>query len=923
MVQHKDYSKTLNLPQTDFPMRGNLPQKEPLIIENWMNSKIYEKMRDKNKGNKKFVMVDGPPYANDPLHIGHVLNKVLKDIIIKYKNMKGFHAEFVPGWDCHGLPIEHKVIKALGKERQSKSKKEIRTLCRQEALKWVDSQKKQFIRWGILAEWDRPYLTLSPNYEAEEVREVGRILKNKVFYRGQKPVFWCPTLKTALADTEVEYKDHQSPSIYVRFEFTSESLKQLQLDSPASLVIWTTTPWTIPANYGVCFHPDFEYGVFDSDHGKLVLAVRLQSDFESQTGIQLSGPTKVLQGREFERLEAKHPFMDRKSLIILGTHVTLDAGTGCVHTAPAHGLDDYNVAIKYDLPVVSPVDEGGVYTSDFADMQGTHIFKANKILVERMKQSGHLVHESQLTHSYPHNWRSKTPLIYRATPQWFIGVDKESFNIRKKALKSIEEDIQFFPSWGKARLQSMVESRPDWCLSRQRIWGVPIPVFYCDSCGEALLNEEVIERIACKMEEGEGIEEYFEAPKGSFTQGFKCLSCGSQDFTASQDIMDVWFDSGVCHAAVQDKEDGLHTPADIYLEGSDQHRGWFQTSLLSSLASKGRPPYKALVTHGFVNDEKGHKMSKSLGNAIDPQKIIQQSGAEILRLWVSYEDYGQDVKVGPEIFKRVSETYRRIRNTMRFMLGVVPQVSKDQSLEDQLLDFKQLDVLDQWALHSFNQFIREVTGHYDDFSFYKVYHKVNQFFTVQLSATYLDIVKDRLYCDSSSSLKRRSSETAIYFIVQDMTKIIAPILSFLAEEVHDHGPLEKAQKAQSIWLESFPEFNSHWEFKQSFEDMEFLLDLRSKVTKKLENLRKSKEIGSSLEAQVHLSLEGKQFQRAKKYEAHLNELFIVSSVCLTEGSSVLEVSRFNGKKCERCWKFYLELYDDQSEICQRCHQVIS
>ena len=920
-MQQKDLSKTLNLPKTEFPMRGNLPQKEPLIIERWMHSQIYEKMRDKNKGNKKFVMPDGPPYANDPLHIGHVLNKVLKDIVIKYKNMKGFHAEYIPGWDCHGLPIEHKVTKALGKKNQFKSKKEIRDLCRQEALKWVEYQKKQFIRWGVLAEWDRPYLTLSPSYEAEEVREIGRILKNKVFYRGQKPVFWCPTLKTALADTEVEYQDHESPSIYVRFELTKESLNKLHLDSPTSIVIWTTTPWTLPANYGICLHPDFEYGIFNSSHGKLIIAVQLQSNFESQTQIQLSEPEQIFRGSQFERLEAEHPFINRQSVIILGTHVTLEAGTGSVHTAPAHGIDDYNVAIKYDLPMTSPVDEGGVYTSDFAEMQGIHIFKANKILIEKMKTSGHLLHESLLTHSYPHNWRSKTPLIYRATPQWFINVDQENFNIRKKALKSIEEDIQFFPPWGKTRFRAMVENRPDWCLSRQRIWGVPIPVFYCDSCGEALLREEIIERIACQMEEGEGIEEYFEAPKGTFTQGFTCSNCESQDFTASQDIMDVWFDSGVCHATVQDKEEGLHTPADIYLEGSDQHRGWFQTSLLSSLASKGKAPFKALVTHGFVNDEKGRKMSKSLGNVTDPQKIIQQSGADILRLWVSHEDYSQDVKVGPEIFKRVSETYRRIRNTMRFMLGVVHQVSPDQLLEP-----KQLDILDQWILHSFNQLTKEVTTYYDEFKFYKVYHKVNQFFTVQLSATYLDIIKDRLYCDSSSSLKRQSSETVIYFIVQDMTKILAPILSFLAEEVHDYWPQGKSKKSQSIWLESFPEFHPHREFKQSFEDMEFLLDLRSEVTKNLEDLRKSKEIGSNLEAQVELSLEGECFQRAQKYKTFLDELFIVSAVHLTKNPRSIKVSRFDGKKCERCWKLYPELTHQESfssNICQRCYQVIS
>ena len=914
--KQEGFSKTLNLPVTEFPMRASLAEKEPLMIKKWTDKKIYEQIIAKNKGQKKFVMPDGPPYANGSIHVGHVLNKVLKDIVIKYKNMQGFHAEFIPGWDCHGLPIELKVTKELGDKRKDKTKKDIRELCRKEAKTWVEHQREQFIRLGIIADWQNPYLTLDPQYEAEEVRELGRILKNNILYRGQKPVFWCPTLQTALADTEVEYKDIESPSIYVKFDLTDESLKALSISSKASVVIWTTTPWTIPANYGVVFHPDFEYGLYETEKGPIIIATKLSEAFEAKTSIKLSEPKKTFQGKDFDRLEARHPFIDRKSLLMNGTHVTLEAGTGCVHTAPAHGLDDYNVGQKYDLPMESPVDEGGLYNENFMPMKGVHIWKANKLLVEQMKESGHLIHFSTFTHSYPHNWRSKTPLIYRATPQWFVSVDDEKFNVRKMALKSIEEDIKFYPAWGKARLKSMVENRPDWCLSRQRIWGVPIPVFYCDSCGEALINEQIINRVADQMERGQGIEEYFEASKNHFTKGHKCSSCGGEDFTASEDILDVWFDSGVCHSAVQDRREGLHTPADIYLEGSDQHRGWFQTSLLSSLASKGIPPYKALVTHGFANDEKGHKMSKSLGNTVDPQKVIKDSGAEILRLWVAYEDYGQDVTVGPEIFKRVSETYRRIRNTMRFFLGVVGDVQASD-----LLPVKDLDFMDRWALHQFNQLIKDVTVSYDNFNFYKVYHSLNQFFTVQLSATYLDILKDRLYCDGKDSLRRKSSITVMYHMTRELTKMMAPILSFLSDEVYDYLP---GEKKDSIWLEAFPKPNDSWVFDSESEDFKGILALRSEVTKKLEDLRRDKTIGSSLEAKVTLTLSGSDYALAKKYHQHLDEIFIVSQVELVEGPVQILAIKYEGQKCERCWKIYDQLSSKpgHSNICQRCSEAV-
>ncbi|MCO5113038.1 MAG: isoleucine--tRNA ligase [Bdellovibrionaceae bacterium] len=915
-TEKENYSKTLKLPETEFPMRGDLPKREPEILKKWEEKKQYQKMIAKNKGKTKFVFHDGPPYANGDIHLGHVLNKVLKDIVVKYKNMQGFHTEFIPGWDCHGLPIEHKVSKELGEKRKDKTKKDIRALCRAEAQKWVGIQRDQFKRLGILADWEDPYLTLHPNYEAEEVRELGRMLKNKVLYRGEKPVFWCPTLQTALADTEVEYRDHKSPSIYVKFEIAEESLKALGLPAKTSVVIWTTTPWTLPANFGISFHPDFEYAYFDSSVGPIVIAKELKEAFEKATETTLGDVKKTFKGTEFENLKALHPFLDRTSLFVLGQHVTLDAGTGCVHTAPGHGVDDYNVGLKYGLPVFSPVDEAGNYTEEYPEMQGQNIFKANPVIIEKLKESGHLIHVSYFTHSYPHNWRSKTPLIYRATPQWFIRVDDEKFNIRQKALQSIENEIAFVPAWGQARLKAMVENRPDWCISRQRIWGVPIPVFFCDSCNEALVKEDIINDIADKMEKGQGIEEYFEAPKGTFTKGHTCEKCGGQEFTASQDILDVWFDSGVGHAAVQAKREGLSVPADIYLEGSDQHRGWFQTSLLTSMASRGSAPFKALVTHGFLNDEKGYKMSKSLGNTIDPSTVFKQNGAEILRLWVAYEDFGKDVSVGPEILKRVTETYRRIRNTMRFLLGNTKYIEQIE-----MLKFEELDSLDRWILHKLNQLIKDVTAHYDQYNFYRVYHAVNQFFTVDLSAYYLDIIKDRLYCEPESSLKRRSSLTALYHITNDLTKMLAPILSFLAEEIH---PYLSGPKADTIWEESFPQFRTEWNFEAVATEFDQLMAIRSNVTKVLEDLRKEKVIGSSLEARVTITLAGEDFKLATKYEDFLEELFIVSQVQLAEGPESVKAEKYQGNKCARCWKIKdaKGMDKNREDVCQRCAEAL-
>ncbi|MCB0357421.1 MAG: isoleucine--tRNA ligase, partial [Bdellovibrionales bacterium] len=602
---------------------------------------------------------------------------------------------------------------------------------------------------------------------------------NGILVRGEKPVYWCPALQTALAAAEIEYKDHKSPSIYVTFYVEEKNKFFTADDKPLAFVIWTTTPWTLPANYAIALHPDYDYGIYEADGENLIFAKDLRENIEKVTGKTFK-ELKVLRGKDLEGVKAKHPFLNRDSLIILGQHVTLEAGTGCVHTAPGHGLDDYNVGLKYQLPVASPVDEAGRYTDEYPEMQGIKIWDANPKIVEKLVKSGHMLTHSEIVHSYPHNPRSKTPLIFRATPQWFIKMDDENYPLRQKALNAAEKDIQYVPEWGAQRLTSMLANSPDWCVSRQRLWGVPIPVFYCESCGEALADSQLMRTIADEMEKSnKGIECFYEKPAAEWTVGYSCKKCDHKEFSKSKDILDVWFDSGVCHTAVQKTREGLAFPADIYLEGSDQHRGWFQTSLVSSLAANGQAPFKALITHGFVNDAEGKKMSKSKGNVIDPAEVIKQHGAEILRLWVAYEDYGQDVNISNEMFKRITETYRRIRNTMRFLLGNLC----DFDPQTDVVAYKDMTVLDQWALARFNELIEKVTEAYENYNFYKVYHHLNQFFTVDLSATYLDILKDRLYTWKKAGKARRASQTVIYYLLQDLSILMAPILSFLAEEV--------------------------------------------------------------------------------------------------------------------------------------------
>jgi isoleucyl-tRNA synthetase len=927
MTTTPDYKSTIRLPQTDFPMKGDLPIKEPKIIQDWEDKKIYQKMLAKNAGKKKFVLPDGPPYANGAIHLGHALNKTLKDIIIKYKNMRGFQSAFIPGWDCHGLPIEHKVLKDLQAKKITKTDQEILQLCREEAQKWVGVQGKDFIRLGILADWEHPYLTMQPAYEAEEVREFARSYKNGLVYRGVKPVYWNWVLKTALADAEVEYHNHKSPSIYVKFDVKDPAtLKNLGNPSkPTSIVIWTTTPWTIPANTGISLHPDFEYAVYDAGAENFVVAKGLKDAFEKDTGLTLT-EGYTFKGAALEFGKARHPWIDRDSILVLGDHVSLDAGTGAVHTAPGHGADDFKVGMKYKLAVLNPVDDSGNYTDEVPEFKGMNIFKANPLIVEKLQATGHILNFKEIEHSYPHCWRSKVPLIFRTTPQWFIGLDMEGSQIRAKTMKAIDS-IKFVPQWGEARFRAMMENRPDWCVSRQRLWGVPIPIFVCNATGETLADFDAMMKVADVIEAEGGISAFTKndvskyltndmierARKESNNAAF-----GTQGFRHGRDILDVWYDSGVCHAAVQKKREGMGFPADLYLEGSDQHRGWFNTSLLSSMCTNGEAPFKALLTHGFTLDSQGRKMSKSLGNTIEPQEVSSKSGSEIIRLWTAYGDYGKDVACGKNELDRVTETYRRIRNSMRYLLGA----TSDFDPAKDAVPYEKLTWIDKWALSRLASLHKEVTEAYDNYEFYKIYHALNLFFTVDLSATYMDVLKDRLYTWKPDGLPRRGSQTVLHYMADYLIRMMAPILSFLAEE--SYGYLKTDKRAESVFLLDYPEVPAEWanvEIAARFEDY---LKVRGDAQKVMEGLRAEKVIGASLEAKLTISAEGDLLKRLQEYK-DLREFMIVSVVEVKAGPYKVQAEKATGEKCVRCWVYSTEISQDPKTlgVCPKCVEALS
>ncbi|MDG5469698.1 isoleucine--tRNA ligase [Deltaproteobacteria bacterium IMCC39524] len=923
-----DYKETLNLPATDFPMRGNLPQREPEIMLRWTELDLDRKLSEPNQEKPNFTLHDGPPYANGNIHIGHALNKILKDIVIKSKRMQGYYAPYVPGWDCHGLPIELKVDQKLGKKKREMTKAEVRKECRTYAKEWVDIQSDEFRRLGIFGDWKHPYLTMTTDYEAATARELARFAERDGLYKGRKPIHWCSSCVTALAEAEVEYEDHTSPSIFVKFPYLDELPAGFDAlaEKPLSFVIWTTTPWTIPANLAVCLHPELPYVAIDTGAELLVMAEGLHAQVLAELNITEFKIAKTFQADVFEKKECRHPLYDRASLLVLGDYVTLEAGTGCVHTAPGHGHDDYLTGLRYGLEIYNPVDDYGRYREDLEFFGKEKVPAVNPQVSAKLAEVGALLGEDKLSHSYPHCWRCKKPIIFRATEQWFISM--EANQLRQKALEHIN-DVQWIPHWGRDRIYNMIENRPDWCISRQRSWGVPITVFYCGKCDEALADGKIMHHVADLFEETGSDIWYEKEAKELLPEGTVCPSCGHDDFRKEMDILDVWFDSGVSHAAVVEKKEQLKTPADLYLEGSDQHRGWFHSSLLASVGTRDAAPYKAVLTHGFVLDEKGRPMSKSVGNVVAPEKVIKQYGAEILRLWVATQDYRNDTRVGDAILKQVSEAYRRIRNTARYILG---NIHDFDPATDTVAD-KDLLEIDRWALSRLEELVNRVLKSYESYDFHVLYHAVHNFCSVDMSAFYLDVLKDRLYTSPTESLERRSAQTSMYRILDALTRMMAPVLSFTAEEIWEFIP---GEREESVHLAEFPSFEDSLIDNALEEKYERILAVRSDVAKVLELARAEKIIGHSLDARVELAADGALADLLKQESAQLACLLIVSQVEVTDslenattGENLpglkIRVSKADGEKCSRCWNYATTVgdHDDHPEICHRCLQALA
>lgn len=930
-MEEKDYGKTLNLPKTSFQMRANLPGKEPNYLKRWEENKIYEKGLE--KGTKTFVLHDGPPYANGEIHIGHALNKILKDIILKQKRMNGYRAAYVPGWDTHGLPIELKVSEELGEKIKEMSPLKIREKCTAYAKKWVKIQKEGFKRLGILGDWENPYLTLNPEYEAKQLEVFGELYENGYIFKGLKPIYWSPVTETALAEAEIEYKDHVSPSIYVKMEVNQDIKDKLGMKEDLYLVIWTTTPWTLPANTGICLNGEFEYGVYKTEQGNLILAKSLADKAFSDIGIENVELIKEFIGADIENLTYKHPFLDRIGKVILGTHVTAEAGTGVVHTAPGHGQDDYVVGVRYNLPIISPVNNKGVLTEEAGPFAGLFYKKANKIIGEHLKESGHLLSYKEFTHSYPHDWRSKTPVIFRATEQWFIKC--EGSDLREKALKALD-NVKFAPEWGKNRIGSMLESRPDWCISRQRVWGVPIPIFYNEATGAEIFHREILDRvISIVKKEGSAAWVKYSAEELIGDELLEKYNLKGVELRKETNIMDVWFDSGVSHRSVlETRGEILHRPADLYLEGSDQHRGWFQTSLLTSMGSTGDAPFKMLLTHGFVNDGDGKKMSKSIGNVVSPQDVIKVYGADILRLWCASVDYSEDVKISDNILKQMAESYRRVRNTARYILGN----ASDFDMNRDKVSYDELNEIDRWALSKLERLKRVVTESYDKYEFYNLFQEIHYFAAVDMSAFYLDIIKDRLYTEKADSKERRSAQTAMVEILLTLTKMIAPILSFTAEEIWDMLP-ENLKECESVLLSDWYVNNDRYLDEELEKKWDNFIKLRKDVNKSLEVARQGENrlIGNSLDAKVKIFTENKELSEFLiDNRAMLEDVFIVSQFEVANGNDetftkgeelpeiFVKVEHADGEKCERCWKYSTRIGEDSEHptICPRCSNAL-
>ncbi len=939
-----DYKKTLNLPVTRFPMKANLVQREPEMLKRWESIKAYDIMVNASGSQGTYILHDGPPYANGHIHMGTALNKILKDIIVKSKNMQGFAAEYVPGWDCHGLPIELKVEHELGEKKKELPAHVVRKACRKYAEKWINTQRKEFKRLGVFGVWDEPYMSMNPAYEAATAHALADVCATNNLTRSKKPIYWCSSCHTALAEAEVEYYDHVSPSVYVRFPLQDDEAHKVfpqMAGKECAVVIWTTTPWTLPDNMGICLHPEFDYALVEAQGQYYILAKELVEECAKIFGFEAYEVVATVKGTELEGLKAHHPFYERISPIVLGNHVTLDAGTGCVHTAPGHGREDYEVGLKYGLEIYSPLDDSGRFLESVQFFAGLNVFEANPKVIEKLKEVNNLLYSSELKHSYPHCWRCKNPVIFRATTQWFIGMEKN--DLRQRSLEAINNQVEWIPAWGKERIYNMIEARPDWCISRQRQWGVPIMALLCTSCGEAWHDSEWMHQMADRFaKHSTGCDYWYEAELADIVpEGLTCPKCQGKEWKRESDILDVWFDSGTSFAAVLEKRKELSFPADLYLEGSDQHRGWFHSSLLASMATRLVPPYKAVLTHGYVVDGKGFKMSKSIGNVIAPQELIDKFGAEIIRLWASSVEYREDIRISDEILSRLVDAYRRIRNTCRYLLGNINDFSLDAVLAP-----KDMLPLDRHALDVVTRAHLRMQKAYEKFEFHKIFHLLHNLCVTDLSATYLDILKDRLYVSGTKSKERCSAQSALWFILNVLMRDMAPILSFTAEEVFDHVPAGLYAKEANSTVFALSPF-----LGKDLEEQGFLLDeerlaawnivfkIRSCVTRAIEPLRKDGSLGHSLDARISIYLDDENMQAVQSVEADLRDICIVSQCQILplaekhaqsmsfedmEGLAIF-VEKAYGEKCERCWIYSTELGSvaEHKTLCPRCTAVIT
>jgi len=931
-----DYKNTLNLPKTDFPMKADLPKREPALLEKWAKENIYENILKNRQSASKYILHDGPPYANGDIHIGHALNKTLKDIIIKFKTMRGFASAYVPGWDCHGLPVEHALFKELGITKYQIGQVEFRQKAYDYALKFVNKQKDQFIRLGIFADWQNPYLTLLPEYEEGIISSLEDLVSKGYIYRGLKPVNWCFKCETALAEAEVEYENHTSPSIFVKFALDENKVTQ----KDGFLLIWTTTPWTLMANVAVAVHPEFLYNYVRTEKGDLIIASDLLSKVLAQAGLEKYEVLKEFKGKDLEGLVYTHPFGLRKGRVVMADYVSREDGSGLVHTAPGHGMEDYATGLKNKLEIIMPVDSKGKFDSSAQEFAGQNIYDANKNILEKLSGLNALLWQGTIQHSYPHCWRCKKPVIFRATKQWFLKIDHNG--LRNKLLEVIKKEVQWIPESGKERIGSMVESRPDWCLSRQRYWGVPIPALVCDKCKEETLDVQVIKKFA-QLTQKEGSDSWFKRDVSDFIPvGLKCPHCGNSTFSKGADILDVWFDSGVSSQSVLKKRKELKFPAELYLEGSDQHRGWFQSSIIPAMCIDGVPPFKSVLTHGFVVDGDGRKMSKSTGNVISPQDIIKNSGADILRLWVASSDYNEDIRISPLILTRLSEAYRKIRNTARFILSNLYDFNPDTDK----VKPENLRKIDKWIINRLEwQVIAKANEAYDKFEFHKAYQAIYDFCNTELSSLYLDMAKGRLYTFGAKSEKRRAAQTAMYDCLNVLLRVMAPILPFTAEEIWQSIPKENNEKLiSSVHLLDWPEFNKTLAGadSQSGIALEFSLifEIISDVTKALEEKRAAGEIGSSFDARINLLTNSQnRYKYLTALEGQLCEVFKVSQVEIVLSEKInaglpktqaypdisIEILKAQGQKCQRCWNYsdFVGTHKEHPSICSNCQEAIS